>query len=135
YVYEEPSIQLTRDAVGIGVLSIIPCELADRLREHSLFLIGPLHGFGEAVDDVEVGTAVGDGFHGLITPLRPSAAVDDAAFLLYAGTGGEHEHFGRIFRRVDAGAFPKARGFVFEQVRNHQPVELIHTRTDQTRVG
>src|SRR4029453_15595264 len=135
YVYQEASVELTRDAVGVGVLSIIPREVANRLGERSVFLIGPLHGFGEAVDNIEVGAAVGDGFYGLIAPLRPAPAVDDAAFLLNAGTGRQYEYLSRNSRWIDTRPLPETRGLVLEQIGHHHPTELIETGAYKARVG
>src|SRR5262249_53012068 len=131
---QEAPIHFARDAVRIRMLSIVPREMADRLREYSILLIGALHGFGQAVDDIEVGAAVGNGLHGLVAPLRPASAVDDAAFLLNARTGRQNEDFGGNPRRIDSRPFPEACGLVLEQVGDHHPIELIQTPTSTARV-
>ena len=90
---------------------------------------------GEPIDDIEIRAAVGDGLYRAEAPLRPAPAVDDAAFLLDAGRGGENEHFGRDPSRIGARPLPEARRLVLEQIGDHHPLELIQSRADQTRVG
>ena len=135
HVGQEPPVQLARDAVRIGLVAVVPGEVPDRLREHPVLLVRALHGLGEPVDDVEIGTAVGDGLHRAVAPLRPAPAVDDAALLLDAGGGGEHEHLGRDLGRIDARPLPEARRLVLEQIGDHHPFELVQPGPDQARVG
>ena len=72
----------------IRVIPIVPRKIADWLREDSVLLVGALYGLGEAVDDIEVGAAVGDRLDRLVAPLRPAPTVDDTAFFLDTGSGG-----------------------------------------------
>ena len=44
HVGQEASVQLPRDAMGIGLVSIVPGEVPDRLREHPVLLVGALDG-------------------------------------------------------------------------------------------
>ena len=136
HINQEASVQLPRDLMRIGlVTTIVPGEVPDRLRKHPVLLVGALHGAGEAIDDIEIGAAVGDGLHRAEAPLRPAPAVDDAAFFFDAGTGGQNEHFGGNSSRIGARPFPEARRLVLEQIGDHHPLELVQPRTNQTRVG
>ena len=119
----------------IRMISIIPCELADRLWKHPVLLVGTLHRLGEAVDDIEVGAAVCDGLDRLVAPLHPASAVDDAAFLLDAGTGRQNENFGGDSSRIDTRPLPETGRLMLEQIGDHQPIELVHRRAYQPRVG
>src|SRR5258705_4920595 len=120
----------------IGMVTpIVPVEAPDRLRKYSVLLVDPLHRFGEPVDDIEIGTAVGNRLHSAEAPLRPAPAVDDAPLFLDPGRGGENEHFGRDSRRVGARPLPESRRLVLEQIGDHHPVELVEPGTDQTRIG
>src|SRR5262245_734031 len=49
YIGHEASIELARDPMRVRMISIVPCELADRLWKHAVLLIGTLYRFGEAV--------------------------------------------------------------------------------------
>src|SRR5215471_15518263 len=119
----------------VRVLSIVPSEMADRLWKYSILLVDAFHCFGEAIDDIEVGAAVGDGLHCLVAPLCPASAVDNAAFLLDARTGRQNEDFGGNSSRINSRPLPEARGLVLEQIGDHYPIELIQTRAYQSRVG
>src|SRR5262249_25964504 len=119
----------------VRVLSIVPSEMADRLWKYSILLVDAFHCFGEAIDDIEVGAAVGDGLHCLVAPLCPASAVDDAAFLLDARTGRQNEDFGGNPSRIRARPLPEARSLVLEQIGDDHPIELIESRAYKTRIG
>src|SRR5258707_15197155 len=94
----------------IGLVTpIVPVEAPDRLREYSVLLVDPLHRFGEPVDNIEIGTAVGNRLHSAEAPLRPAPAVDDAPLFLDPGRGGEKEHLRWGFSRVRAERPPEFR--------------------------
>src|SRR5262244_2976755 len=112
----------------VRVITIVPGEMADRLREYPIFLVSALHGFGQAIDYIEVGAAVGNGLHRLVAPLRPASAVDNAALFLDARTGRQNEDFGGNSSRINSRPLPEARGLVLEQISDHYPIELIESR-------
>src|SRR5258708_11304563 len=101
----------------IGLVTpIVPVEAPDRLREYSVLLVDPLHRFGEPVDNIEIGTAVGNRLHSAEAPLRPAPAVDDAPLFLDPGRGGENEHLGRDSPRGGAPPPPQFPPLVLQQI-------------------
>ena len=117
------------------MIAIIPRQVAYRLWKYAVLRVRALHGFSEAVDDIEVGAAVRDRLNRAMAPLRPAPAVDDAAFLLDAGTGRQNKDLGGDSSRINTGPLPELRGLVLEQIGDHEPIELVDGRTDQPRVG
>src|SRR4029077_2113016 len=135
HVHQIASIQLARDSMRISLVSIIPCKVADRVREYTVFVVSPLHGVSESIDDIEVGAAIADGLYRAVAPLRPAPAIDDAPLFLDPGRGGKNENFGGDSSRIGARPFPEARCFVLEQIGDHHPLELFEPRAYETRVG
>src|SRR5688500_13651751 len=121
--------------MGIRVIAVVPREMADRIRKHAILLVGSLECLGETIHDIQVGAAVRDRLNSLVAPLGPASAVDDAAFLLDTGAGRENEDLGGNSSRIDARPLPELRSLMLEQIGDHEPIELVYSRTDQARVG
>ena len=88
-------------------MAIVPGEMADRRGKYAVFLVSALHGAGEPVDDIEVGTAVGNRLDSAVAPLRPAPAVDDAPLFLDPDVAGQNEHFGGNSLGSAPGGFQK----------------------------
>ena len=101
----------------------------------AFFLVHLAHEVDERNPEIAEVAGLAFGFHGLVEPLQPAAAVADGPFLLDAVRRRQEEDFCLDLGRVGPGAAPVVGGFGVVYLGDDQPVEIIQGLAHLMGVG